>query len=501
MANVNQMIREDRDFARSRGDRFNQDNADRARDRFNTGEYYRLTGDEIAQGLMGGQGGYTPEEIEQMRQDAEFERGRTSDEEYAGNELRDDETAGIRGNPWARAAYFDPETMDNFNRASHGRMRTSAAGIGEGMRAAARNPGLSMSERYDENSDAAIEDMTGRVRGAIDPNRIRTSEAALNRIRMTPKEEQDIITSSGITAGTGYRAALGEMDRRGRAAGVDPLGMMSMREKYMRTAAGEGADAETKARVLASSERARREGDAERMRQSGETAYTDRAVDAEQNIGGMRVGREQRREDTRLGTERDRSDRESEAARVGGAAEIDAEQFANSSERQQSQFNAGLGTDIATGIERDESARARDIALNRQGTRRENQRQRYDQSSDIGRHRAGVAQTAGNARRQGAAEGRDWIRTAYGEEGRREESNLNRQQQNYGMQGQQQQATTNAQIQQNAAPRWWERAIGAAAGVAGAVAPALTGGVGGGVGSRIKRSPAGSRAPGGAWDS
>lgn len=487
MPNVNDQLQQDREFARSRGNRLNQDNEDRAGNHGRNAEYYRLYGDEINEALMSGGGGFLPDEIDAMNQEGELERGRTSDDEYASNYLTGEEQNQIRGNPWSRTAYFDPETMNNFNRASHGRMRESAAGIGRGMRDAITDD-LNMSERYDQNSDAALSDMTSRVRGGLDPNRLRTSEAALNRIRMTPGEEQDIITAGGIAARTGYDAQMGRADRAGRAAGVDPLGMAALRGRNNRESAGAAADAETEARVRAGSERARREGVAEQMRQEGEYAYTDRNTGAETTIGGMRLNREGQRENTRLGAARDRSDRFSDAARVGGQAELAAETTANASERQQSQFNAGLGTDIATGIERDEAARAAAVAGNRQQTGRTNQTQRAGQSTAIAGHRADVARTAGQARREGAQEGRQGVRANLGVSAGREDANLNRQQQTFGQQGQQMQGNTGQAIQQSQAPTWWERGIGAAAGIAGAVAPILTGGIGGGgATSRIKR--------------
>jgi hypothetical protein len=287
---------------------------------------------------------------------------------------------------------------------------------------------------------------------------------------MSPEEEERIVTGAGISAGVGYRAAADELDRKARAAGVDPLGAAAMRAQSERAAAADAGDAMTLARIRASSERAGREQAAERLRMGGEQAVADIGTGTELALGRERIAAGDRREQLRLGAARDIAGRKFDAAATGGQARIGTEAGINAQQRQVGQFNAGLGTDIATGIERDVAERNRYVSGNRADTSRANQQQRFQQGmtrtgflSDANRQVAG-------ARRQDAAEGRDWLRTQSGVSNQNQQNEFNRQGQVYATQGGLAQGAAHNQLQQNQLPKMWERLISAGAEAAGAVA-------------------------------
>jgi hypothetical protein len=97
------------------------------------------------------------------------------------------------------------------------------------------------------------------------------------------------------------------------------------------------------------------------MRREGETDYAGMKSAAEFGLGRERVGAAETHEGMRLGAAQDVSNR-----RMGAAdARLEAERGINAQQRQQMQYNAGLGTEIATGVERDTAARNADVAYNR----------------------------------------------------------------------------------------------------------------------------------------
>ncbi|MHC4066164.1 MAG: hypothetical protein ACYSUI_16935 [Planctomycetota bacterium] len=108
----------------------------------------------------------------------------TRPEEYQQNYLTPEEADAIRGTPWDRAKFFDPNTMMDRQYESAGAQRGAVDEMKEGI-----TPDLALSGDYSRHVDASLGVMDEGVRGAIDPGRIRTSEAALEDIRMSPEEE------------------------------------------------------------------------------------------------------------------------------------------------------------------------------------------------------------------------------------------------------------------------------------------------------------------------
>jgi len=464
--NLNDMISSDRDLALGRGDELFQNAKDRGADEAQVRSNYRAYGDEVYDPLIGGRGGYSAEEqADIMGDDFSFMTGQDG---YDANFLTPDEQNQVRGNPWERAAYFNPDDMVRQNNESAGYQRDAVNQMEAGLNESIDGERLGMSSDYSRSVDSTLQGTAANVRGAYDPAALRADRTSLDRIRMTPEEEQDIVTSAGISGGMKYRASAGELDRRSRAAGIDPVGAAAMRGRYLREGAATSADAITNARVAASNARAGREGSAESLRMGGERTAADIGTGTEMALGNQALSANTTREGIRMGAQRDISNRLADRATTVGQTRVGTEQGINAQQRQQNQYNASTGTALATGIEQDTAARARDIAGNRQTTNRTNQNQQFQQGMTRNEARSGRATQVAGARRQDAQEGRGYIREQAGVANQNSQNEANRQGQIYATQGQLAQGTTSAQQRKDQQPKWWEKIIGAGAQAAGA---------------------------------
>lgn len=74
----------------------------------------------------------------------------------------------------------------------------------------------------------------------------------LSQIRMSPEQQQDMVTSAGISAGLRNSAAVGAAQRASAASGGNPLALATYRARAAQQGAAEAGDAMTNARVGAS---------------------------------------------------------------------------------------------------------------------------------------------------------------------------------------------------------------------------------------------------------
>lgn len=467
--NVEDMISNDRDFAYGRGDELYQNAKDRAANESQVKENYRAYGDEVYDPLIGGRGGYNPEEAAKIDRSGEFDGYMTSQDEYGQNFMTDEEKNAANGNPWERAAYFNPDAADAQQNDSSGKQRSAVDNMETGLYESLDGK-LGLSDEYSQGVDRTLAGTAAGARGAYDPAALRADKTSLDRIKMTPEEEQAIVTKAGIDGGMKYRASAGELDRRNRASGGDPIAGAAMRSRYLREGAAGAADAMTAARVAASNARAGREGTAETLRMGGERTAADIGTGVELSLGNQALNANTTKEGLRLGSERDISTRRADLAKTVGQTKLSAEQGINSQQRQVGQFNTTTGTGIATGIEQDAAARAAAIAANRQAASRTNQTQRFGQGTTRIGASSDMAQTVAGARRSDAAEGRGYIRDQQTQANANSQNEYNRQANVYATQGQLAQGTTANQQKKDAQPKWWEKVLAAGAGAAGAMA-------------------------------
>jgi hypothetical protein len=188
------------------------------------------------------------------------------------------------------------------------------------------------------------------------------------------------------------------------------------------------------------------------------------------------------------------------AASELGRADLGVEEGAAQRGQQQRQYNASTGTEMLTGIERDQAARRERNALNRQGIQQSNQAVKYGQGMGVQQAKTRGAQTVADAKRQDAQEARGWMNQQQQQAAAEEGREYDRQQNVWQQQAGQQQQTTQQQAAKDAQPKGWEKGIGLAMGAVGAAIPAV--GMAQNIGKMAMKKSAPAVGYGiGAWDS
>ena len=509
---------EDRTLAKQRGDRFNIEAEQRATNAQNREKWAQDYQGEIYDPMIAGQGGYDPQQAADIRGD--YSGIPTTPEEYAANLRTQQEQNDVVGNPWERAAYFDKDAMEGQTASDSDRVRGAYGGYrsdlqgaldpyGKNLRAAIGDEaGQSVDPEYTAYEKGVIGRTGSDRRAAVDPSLLRADKAALDTIRMSPEEYQQTLDVAGNTVGEGYRAAADDVTRRARASGASALGIGAMRDRLERGSAVDRGDAMLKAKVAAGAARAGRAGTAEEFRLRGEESASDRAARAAMEAGDFEFKGRYSLEDQRLAAEKAKQGArlqvESELGRAGlgaaselGKAGLGVEEGAAQRAQQQRQYGTTLGTEMATGIERDTQARKMSNTTDRQAQTRANQQQRFGQGMDVQQAKRQGAQTVADAQRADKAEGRAYVNNAAQQAAAEKGQELDRQMNAWQIQGGQQANTTKTQAAQDAQPKWWEKTIGMATGAVGAAVPLV------GAAQKIGKMSM-PKAPGygiGAWDS
>lgn len=77
------------------------------------------------------------------------------------------------------------------------------------------------------------------------------SPSEASQIELTPQQQQDIVTSAGISAGTGNASAVGAAERAAAATGGNPAALATYRARAAQSQAADAGQAETGAKVAA----------------------------------------------------------------------------------------------------------------------------------------------------------------------------------------------------------------------------------------------------------
>lgn len=389
-----------RGLVQQRGDQLLQDQQNQASDAGNRADQTQDWLNSYLQPQVEGNGGYRADEAAKINNADQLDQYGLSPEQAAGNFLTPEEQAGIKGNTNYHAN-FDPNAMTSAQDASAGQQRGAVQGLKSGLKGAINPDALKQSGKFQQDSENQLNANQGQfgtvlgavgdnVRGAIDPNAVNPSSEFLNKYDLTPEEQQDIVTGAGISAGAGYRASEGTIDRAARAAGASPMGVAAYRARSERDASSAGGDAMTQARIAASDAAAKRELTGEQLRENAgqyltstktgaELQMGDQALKGTQALGDQALGQRNAVEGQRIGAEQYLTGANLNAATTGGEADIANEANLNAQGRQQSQFNAATGAGIAQAEDTANSNRAGAVATNRQNTGVQNQNTAYNQ--------------------------------------------------------------------------------------------------------------------------
>lgn len=464
---------------------------------------YKEYGDQAYDPLIGGQGGYTPEQQAAILQEQQLRGLPTSQDQLQANFRTPEEQAAVTGDPNSFAKYFAPD--DTTNIANEGaanqrgaveteanNTRDAAGNLRRDLYAPTDNPNLQESKGFVDATGKAVTGTAAGVHGAVDLARLRQDPAYAQRVRMTQQQQQDIVTGAGITAGTGYRAAAGDLDRQAAAAGMDPAAAAAEKESLLRQGAGAASDAETQARIGASNAAAAREANIEAGRRAGETSAADIGSSTELALGNQQLTAAQRLEATRLAAEQHVADMKQAAGSESGQAALANERslgvqnVANETqmerERQDANLaNQHLGTSIATSQDQATVDRARDNANNRQTTQVGNENTQFGQGKTVNDTLSARNTAIANESQNQAKEGRSWLYNNEVLGSNNANAASNRQAGLYGTEAGSANTGTGQQISQSSQPALWQKLVGAGTGIISAV----TGGGGYNPGSGI----------------
>ncbi len=467
--------------------------------------------DQLYGPMAQGQGGYSPEEIQQIMAQGGMPQSLT-DEQAQGNYLTPEEQAGIRGDTGSYTRNFNPDQMSQDQTISAGKQRQAVNDLQQGVKSAVGQADLSQSDKFKQDSENQLGQNQGQfgtvlgavgsnVRGAIDPNAVQASDSFLKDYNMTPEEQQQIITGAGISAGAKDAAAVDALERSARAAGSDPQGVAAYRARMARAQASDAGDAMTQARIKASEAAAGRKLTGEQLREQGgqyltnvktgtELAMGDQALAGTQQLGQQALGQRNTVEQQRLAAEQEKAGLNLNAAEAAGQAGVANEANINAEGRQQQQFNTTTGTGIAESQDKANSDRAAGIATNRQATGVNNQATAFGQTKAINDTTSGRATGVANTRLGQQAQGLNYY------QGQNEQANTNTnnaQNRELGIYGTQAGGTNQAGqlgVQAAAQPGTLSKVVGAITGLVGAA----------GGGSGVRAAATGGGADGGVFD-
>lgn len=443
-----------RALIQQKGDQLSQDQGNELGGNEALRNDYRSTLDRIYQPQAEGQGGYSPEEIAAIQRAGGVVP--TSQSQLDSNFLTPDEEAGIRGDTGSYTKYFDPNQLNQQQDASAGLQRNAVNNLKTGLTGDINEDALSQSGKYQQDSANQLDQNQGQfgtvlgadasnVRGAIDPNAVTASQGFLDDYNMTPEEQQNIITSAGISAGAKDAAAVDAEERSARAAGSSPEGVAAYRARMARAQAADAGDAMTKARVDASNAAAARKLSGEQLREQGGQYLTNTKVGSEQHLGDLalsgtqQLGQQaldQRAKDeaARVADEQFTTGAKLNATATGGEADIANEANINNQGRQQGQYNATTGTGIAEAQDAATSGRAGTIAGNRQTTNVNNQNTQFNQGQAVDNTQSARAKEIADTRLGQQTQGLNYYQGQNEQANQNVQNDQNRQIQTYGTQ-------------------------------------------------------------------
>lgn len=452
-------------------------------------EQYRQWLDAYLVPMLQGQGGYSPEEARQIANSGDLSTLNQTPEQAQSKFLTPEEQQAIKGNA-NYGSNFHPDQMHQDQDVSAGKQRQAVNDLQSGLKAAIDPNALSQSNKFQQDSenqlgqnqgkqDATLNAVAENVRGGIDPTAVSPSSQFLADYYLTPEQQQNIVTGAGISAGAGYRASEGAVDRAARAAGASPMGVAAYRARSERDAAAAGGDAMTQARIAVSNAAASRQLTGEQLREGAGQFLTNTRTGTEMKLGDEALasasdyGRQslaQRNivEQQRLNAEQSKAGLQLTGAATGGQAQVANEASINSQGRQVGQFNATTGADIAAAEDTANSGRAAKIATNRQGTEADNQAIRYGQGVTQTNLASGQAKQVADTR---LADKHLAIGAVGGEQAQQSQNQQNeagRQVSTYGTMAGAGNAATGQVIGASQTPSKFDRIVGGIAGLAGA---------------------------------
>ncbi|MGC4052873.1 MAG: hypothetical protein QM757_26395 [Paludibaculum sp.] len=459
MPSTQQVLDQDRNYIIQQQQMLQDRSTDRAWNAQQRRIQAQAQADEQFDPLIGGNGGYRDDERAGILQEDMIKGGMTTDAELQGNYLSNDEGAAIQGNPNAASDYFDPSGFDNTLASGAAARGEAAAGLEKGY-----------ADAIDPTKMAYAKQNLSDPRAVLDRTKLTQDSNVADQSRLTPQQQQEMVTGAGISAGAGYRASIDRMQRDARAAGVDPVGAAALSADFERKSAADAGDAMTQARIAANAEAAKRNMSLEDQRLAAEQGYAGLATSATNAANTQAIQQEAQR----AGSE------QTIAGQKAAAGSPDVGHLKDT--QAADQMKTGLATKqylqdtamkTATDADAKSSARATTLATNRQATAQANQATKFNQGYNVSGALSDRNQTVADARKQDQYTGLNYLQHKADEENSNEQAEYDRQSGLYTGRGTMQQANTGQQMQWNSRPSTWQKVVGA---VTSGVGAAMSGG-------------------------
>lgn len=402
-------------------------------------DYYRGGANSAYGEIAEGRGGYRPDEQEQIIGRGELDSLQMTPEERQSLFMNEGEFNATSGDPYRAEQWFDPAWQDQINTERNADLRRTAGEYGSRMRETVNPDALRTDRNYESNirgildqGDAAaagaLTGTEGAVRGAIDPTRLRQSEGFADSYRLTPEQQRDMVTATGMDVGYMGRVNADRVRRAAQSSGYgSPAALATGLGRLQNESNADAGDAMFRARIGANSEAARREMDIESNRQGAERDYAGMRSGAELDLGARRLsdsraGADRRYDATRdiegqrVSNERDITGRQTDIEDRVGNMNYDTADRTGANTQENARYIGETGAALARGTDDRQVDRARDNRDNRQSNERYAQEQRYargiDRNDRLSQRTAGVA----DARRDDEREYRGFNTGMFGQE-------------------------------------------------------------------------------------
>ncbi len=440
-------------------------------------QYYQSQADPVAQQMLAGNGGYTPQEQQQIMQSQQYQSGMTTPQGYAALNPTASETAGMTGNVGSYSNYFDPANMDAVDRSSADFQRAQLNQAGGAQNEAIAGQ-ANANNVYNQDLKGAIDpsklsyDPSGvnsalgagdtRIAGSYDPNNLTQSQDFVNRYRMTNGQVNDMTTAAGTTEGNLTRARQDQVAQAAAASGTNsPMALAAAMNRMQTTSDAQAGDAMLNARIAARNQQAQREQTIESGRLGAQQGLASMNEGQNLAIAGRDLNTAQSNAGNTLAAQQGLAGMNVDAATRANAAtnnltgqRLNAAQYqgqlgtgveAGIGNRAQNtqQFITNTGTGIAQAQDQTAAQRAAQLYGTRQGNLQYQQQNTYNQNTGLTDRASANATKVGDMRINQQNAGLGYMAGQQGMANQNVNNSLNRGTQLYGTQGQlQNQATS-----------------------------------------------------------
>lgn len=373
----------------------------------NLAEGYRNQADSAYGGLQA-QSGYTPGQEGQINVD--YSKYQTDPNALQQRQLTSDEQSGIAGDPSAGFNARDPSGILDATNQGNANLETATTGLQLGLKGSYDPSQVNESGTYGDTASKVVTGETGKLDTANTAAGLSLDPAFAGRYRMTPQQQQDIVTAAGTTVGNAAQTQKDDIARRAAAEGnTSPAALAAMEARIQNQAEATAGDSMTNARIAASNAAAQREQTLQGMELGSAQDIASRQAQAAETESSQFMDAAKANELMRMSGAKTVADLGLTAANIGGQAGINT-----AGKEQQMDVNAAaLNQQTAVGqtdlAEQEAAARAAALAANRQGTTADIQNTEYGQGMQTGAATSGGAQTTGNAQIAGMNSYRNYL--------------------------------------------------------------------------------------------